>query len=53
VKEGYGPDPEGNGFGGSIRAQGAGEAGTVGRQITVNANNPATKQFIFGVNLKF
>jgi TonB-linked SusC/RagA family outer membrane protein len=53
VKEGYGPDPEGNGFGGGIRAQGTAEAGTVGRQVTVNANNPATRQFIFGVNLNF
>ncbi|MEQ1676348.1 MAG: TonB-dependent receptor, partial [Chitinophagaceae bacterium] len=54
VKEGYGPDPEGNGFGGSVAAQGGGgQAGTVGRQITVNANNPATRQIIFGVNLNF
>ncbi|MEI9910885.1 MAG: TonB-dependent receptor [Bacteroidota bacterium] len=53
VKEGYGPDPEGNGFGGGIRAQGLTESGTVGRQITVNANNPATRQFIMGINLKF
>ncbi len=53
VDEGYGPDPEGNGFGGGIRAQGTEQAGTVGRQITVNANNPATRQFIFGITLKF
>ncbi len=53
VDEGYGPDPEGNGFGGGIRAQGTEQSGTVGRQITVNANNPATRQFIFGINLKF
>ncbi|HEY3405487.1 MAG TPA: TonB-dependent receptor [Ohtaekwangia sp.] len=53
VDEGYGPDPEGNGFGGGIRAQGSTEGGTIGRQITVNANNPATKSFIFGLNLKF
>ena len=53
VKEGYGPDPEGNGFGGGIRSQGTSDAGTVGRQITVNANNPATRQFIFGINLIF
>jgi TonB-linked SusC/RagA family outer membrane protein len=53
VKDGYGPDPEGNGFGGAIRANGAADAGTVGRQITVNANNPATRQLLFGVNLKF
>ncbi len=53
VKDGYGPDPEGNGYGGGIATQGTGEAGTVGRQISVNANNPATRQFIFGVNLSF
>jgi TonB-linked SusC/RagA family outer membrane protein len=53
VKKGYGPDPEGNGYGGGIRSQGTSDAGTVGRQITVNANNPATRQFIFGVNLNF
>ena len=53
VKEGYGPDPEGNGYGGGIATQGTGQAGTVGRQIAVNANNPATRQFIFGVNLNF
>jgi TonB-linked SusC/RagA family outer membrane protein len=53
VKEGYGPDPEGNGYGGGVASQGTGQAGTVGRQISVNANNPATRQFIFGVNLNF
>jgi len=53
VQEGYGPDPEGNGFGGGIRAQGTEQSGTVGRQITVNANNPSTRQFLFGLNLKF
>lgn len=53
VKEGYGPDPEGNGFGGGVAGQNTGQAGTVGRQITVNANNPATRQFLFGVNLNF
>lgn len=53
VRDGYGPDPEGNGFGGGITTQGTGESGTVGRQISVNANNPATRQFIFGVNLNF
>jgi TonB-dependent starch-binding outer membrane protein SusC len=53
VRDGYGPDPEGNGFGGGVNASGTTNAGTVGRQITVNANNPATKQFLFGLNLKF
>jgi hypothetical protein len=53
VQEGYGPDPEGNGYGGGIATQGTGQAGTVGRQIAVNANIPATRQYIFGVNLNF
>jgi TonB-linked SusC/RagA family outer membrane protein len=53
VKEGYGPDPEGNGYGGGVNSSGTTIAGTVGRQITVNANNPATRQFLVGLNLKF
>jgi hypothetical protein len=53
VKDGFGPDPEGNGFGGAVNSSGTNNGGTVGRQITVNANNPSTKQFMFGVNLKF
>ncbi len=54
VKEGYGPDPEGNGFGGAVAGQNSGgQAGSIGRQVTVNANNPATRQIIFGVNLSF
>ncbi len=53
VRDGYGPDPEGNGYGGGVKSTGTSNAGTVGRQITVNANNPSTKQFMFGVNLKF
>jgi TonB-dependent starch-binding outer membrane protein SusC len=59
VKEGYGPDPEGNGYGGAVTATNAG--GSVGaggvngqsRQITVNANNPSTRSFNVGVSLKF
>ncbi len=53
VQQGYGPDPEGNGYGGAINAQGTTNAGTPGRQVTVNANNPATRQFMLGLNLKF
>jgi hypothetical protein len=53
VRDGYGPDPEGNGFGGAVNSTGTTVAGTVGRQITVNANNPSTRQFLVGVNLKF
>jgi len=53
VKDGYGPDPEGNGFGGGVNASGTTSAGTTSSQITVNANNPSTRQFMFGLNLKF
>jgi hypothetical protein len=53
VKQGYGPDPEGNGYGGGVMAQGTTFSGAPGRQISVNANNPSTRQFIFGLNLKF
>jgi TonB-dependent starch-binding outer membrane protein SusC len=53
VKDGYGPDPEGNGFGGTINATGTSNSGAVGRAVTVNANIPATRQVIFGLNLNF
>ncbi len=65
VKAGYGPDPEGNGYGGAITSSAAGGSVAVGgtntvggangsfRQISVNANNPATRQFNIGINLKF
>jgi TonB-linked SusC/RagA family outer membrane protein len=54
VKDGYGPDPEGNGYGGAVSPTGTGSATAVpNRAITVNANTPATRQFNMGVNLKF
>ena len=59
VKEGYGPDPEGNGYGGAVASTAAGGSVGVGgvngqsRQITVNANNPSTRSFNLGVSLKF
>ncbi|HZE86210.1 MAG TPA: TonB-dependent receptor [Puia sp.] len=59
VKAGYGPDPEGNGYGGGVStlnagsSVGAGGANGAGRQISVNANNPSTRQFNAGINLKF
>jgi hypothetical protein len=53
VQQGYGPDPEGNGYGGGVNATGTSYPGTVGRQVSVNANNPATRQFMVGLNLKF
>ncbi|HEX4851679.1 MAG TPA: SusC/RagA family TonB-linked outer membrane protein, partial [Puia sp.] len=59
VKDGYGPDPEGNGYANAVTSPTAG--GSVGgggvtgqgRLVTVNANNPSTRQFNFGINLKF
>jgi TonB-linked SusC/RagA family outer membrane protein len=67
VKDGLGPDPEGNGYGGAVSSPTAGGSVGVGgtntaagpttngsfRQVSVNANNPATRQFNFGINLKF
>jgi hypothetical protein len=59
VKAGYGPDPEGNGYGGAVSSTAAGGSvgpgGTNGqwRQISVNANNPSTREFNLGVSLKF
>ncbi|MFN8291417.1 MAG: TonB-dependent receptor [Chitinophagaceae bacterium] len=54
VKNGFGPDPEGNGYGGAVGTPAiSGSVAAQGRQISVNANNPATRQFILGLNLKF
>lgn len=53
VDAGFGPDPEGNGYGGGVAPTGAGDVGAPGRQISVNLNNPAFRQFTFGLNLKF
>ena len=59
VKAGFGPDPEGNGYGGAVSSTAAG--GSIGpggangqsRQISVNANNPSTREFNLGLSLKF
>ncbi|WP_336517657.1 TonB-dependent receptor [Pollutibacter soli] len=54
VRDGLGPDPEGNGYGGAVGTPAiSGSVPQQGRQISVNANNPAVKQFIFGVNVQF
>jgi hypothetical protein len=59
VKDNLAVDPEGNGYGGQVSTAlaggsvGGGGSGGQGRVITVNANNPSTKQFIVGINLKF
>ena len=52
VKDGYGPDTEGNGYGG-VSTSTVGGTPVPGRAITVNLTAPSTRQFNFGVNLKF
>ena len=52
VKAGFGTDPEGNGYGGAVTSTGGGIA-ALSQQITVNANNPSTRSFNIGVQLKF
>ncbi|MES2005806.1 MAG: TonB-dependent receptor [Bacteroidota bacterium] len=53
VKNGFGPDPEGNGYGGAVNAAGSGDTGVGARQISVNINNPSMRQFTLGLNVKF
>lgn len=52
VKDGFGTDPEGNGYGGAVTPYGGGIS-SLSQQITVNANDPSTRQFNFGVSVKF
>ncbi len=53
VKDGLGLDPEGNGYGGAVASTVTGVATAPGRAITVNLNDPPTRQFNIGLNLKF
>lgn len=53
VDAGFGPDPEGNGYGGGVAPTGGGDVGAPARQISVNLNSPGIRQFTFGLNLKF
>jgi hypothetical protein len=54
VKEGYGPDPEGNGYGGTVTSPLAGASTSIpGRAVTVRADVPSTRQVNIGINLKF
>lgn len=57
VRDGFGPDPEGNGYGAAVQnPEGGYSNGRTGAQlgqVSVNANNPSTRQFIVGVNLRF
>ena len=52
VKNGYGLDPEGNGYGG-VSTSTLGGTPVPGRAITVNLNAPPTRQFQFGLNVNF
>ena len=52
VKAGLGIDPEGNGTGNAVNST-AGGSPVQTRAITVNMGVPPTRQFIFGINLKF
>lgn len=53
VSKGLAIDPEGNGYGGSVNPTNASDTPAPARQISVNLNNPSTRQFILGLNLKF
>jgi TonB-linked SusC/RagA family outer membrane protein len=53
VRDGFGPDPEGNGYGGAVNPTGASDVSAPTRQITVNLNNPSIRQYTVGLNLKF
>jgi len=53
VKDGFGPDPEGNGYGGGAQAQGSSYLGAPGRQVSVNADDPSVRNFNIGLSVKF
>jgi TonB-linked SusC/RagA family outer membrane protein len=54
VSDGFGSDPEGNAYNTTqLSPTGSSDPGAPTRQISVDLNNPSTRQFTFGVNLKF
>jgi TonB-linked SusC/RagA family outer membrane protein len=53
VRDHLGIDPEGNGTGNSVGSTAGSGAPVQNRAITVGMGVPPTRQFIFGVNLKF
>lgn len=54
VDAGFGPDPEGNAYNSNpVTPSGASDAGAPTRQISVDLNNPSTRQFTIGLNIKF
>jgi TonB-linked SusC/RagA family outer membrane protein len=55
VRDDFGPDPEGNGYGGAVNTPtySGNVNGSTNRQVSVNANNPSMRLFNFGLNLRF
>lgn len=53
VRDGFGPDPEGNGYGGAVNPTGSTDVSAPTRQVSVSLNNPSIRQYTIGVNLKF
>ena len=54
VKAGYAKDPEGNAYNSNpVTPTGASDPGAPTRQISVDLNNPSTRQFTIGLNVKF
>jgi TonB-dependent starch-binding outer membrane protein SusC len=58
VRDGYAIDPEGTGTGNTgnpavLTPQGGSAAAAPNRSITIGLNTPPTREFIFGLNLKF
>ncbi len=53
VKSGLGLDPEGNGYSGGVTSGVTSFAPVSQRAITVNLTAPPTRQYNFGINLKF
>jgi hypothetical protein len=58
VRDGLAVDPEGTGTGntgnpGVLTPQGGSAAGAPGRAITLHITTPPTREFLFGLNLKF
>jgi TonB-linked SusC/RagA family outer membrane protein len=51
VRDGYGIDPEGTGFGNALASQGGGTTAP-GRAITIGIQTPPTRSWILGINLK-
>ena len=54
VRDVFGIDPERNAYNSTqLSPTGTSDPGAPTRQISVDLNNPSTRQFTFGVNFKF